>query len=471
MLDTLRKVSKLNPALLASGAAVHASEKNLENVRAGNLPKVNLTSQAGLDPSYQNSSTGPGPLGVSLQISQPIFDGFRTRNLIGQANSQIAGANEDFRGTQQTTLLKAASAFIVVSSNRAVLELSNRYEKAITEQLKTVNSMHSLGDVSGSDVAEVKMRLASAQAQTSQARAALESSIAEYVRVVGEFPSDLATAPAIDRMLPSSLQAAIDTGLRHHPSIFAATRRIEESQYLVGVAKSDTLPSLSVQGTVGWDQVAGSESTNSTLVAKLSIPLFDGGGSSARLQKAKIESTQRQFESKASKDAVVAAVATSWNLLADARYRNRIIDSQVSAAKTALNGIRESYKMGERSTYDVLNAEQDVSISLINEVLTLRDFKIATYALAQAMGILDMSTLEHTLNQMPQIQSLQPQFKAAEVENGPVIRRVHKFKLTRANASTTHKLVAFRKSIVDTPLKFQPSHLESNLQLRSQSFE
>ena len=47
-----------------------------------------------------------------MQVDQNIFDGGKTRNSVGQAESQVLGARATLRNTEQNVLLDAATSYM-----------------------------------------------------------------------------------------------------------------------------------------------------------------------------------------------------------------------------------------------------------------------------------------------------------------------------------------------------------------------
>ena len=65
--------------------------------------------------------------------------------------------------------------------------------------------------------------------------------------------------------------------------------------------------------------------------------------------------------------------------------------SEVS--RTALQGVREEEKVGQRTLLDVLNAEQEALNAEVNLVTTKRNLVVATYALLNSVGRLNVQEL------------------------------------------------------------------------------
>jgi outer membrane protein len=67
--------------------------------------------------------------------------------------------------------------------------------------------------------------------------------------------------------------------------------------------------------------------------------------------------------------------------------------AQVSASEIALNGVREEAKAGQRTTLDVLNAQQALVNARVSLVSAQRDRVVASYSLLAAVGRLSPQVL------------------------------------------------------------------------------
>ena len=65
----------------------------------------------------------------------------------------------------------------------------------------------------------------------------------------------------------------------------------------------------------------------------------------------------------------------------------------IAAAQLALNGVIEERNVGQRTTLDVLNAQNDVISAKINLATSERDVVVASYAILSAMGRLSVDRL------------------------------------------------------------------------------
>ena len=109
------------------------------------------------------------------------------------------------------------------------------------------------------------------------------------------------------------------------------------------------------------------------------MPIYEGGQVYAATRQAKETAGQRRLEADSVRDQVRAAVHSSWGRLEAARAQIIAAQAQIDAAETALNGVREEARVGQRTTLDVLNAQQELLNARVNLITAQRDRVVASY--------------------------------------------------------------------------------------------
>ena len=84
----------------------------------------------------------------------------------------------------------------------------------------------------------------------------------------------------------------------------------------------------------------------------------------------------------------------SWGQLEAAKAQIIATQQQVTAAEIALNGVREEALVGQRTTLDVLNAQQELVNARVSLVTAQRDRVVASYTLLAAAGRLSAQVLQ-----------------------------------------------------------------------------
>jgi outer membrane protein len=86
------------------------------------------------------------------------------------------------------------------------------------------------------------------------------------------------------------------------------------------------------------------------------------------------------------RDQTRANVVTAWGQLVAGKAQVASAQSQVTASEIALNGVREEAKAGQRTTLDVLNAQQALVNARVALVTAQHDRVVASYAVLNAVG-------------------------------------------------------------------------------------
>jgi outer membrane protein len=164
----------------------------------------------------------------------------------------------------------------------------------------------------------------------------------------------------------------------------------------VAVAEGELYPTISLLGSVGGradTEAPGERQTEASIVAKLSVPIYSGGATSARIRQVKELAAQRLLNASLVRDEVRANVRGAWSALTAVRTQIAAAREQISAAERALSGVREESRVGQRTTLDVLNAQQELLNARIALVVAQRDHVVASYSVLAAVGRLSARTL------------------------------------------------------------------------------
>ncbi|MGO4571088.1 TolC family outer membrane protein [Microvirga sp. 2TAF3] len=399
-----------NPSLNAQRANVRATDENVARAKSGYRPQVNASADAGrsFTDIHRPGTGGRGdtterlsPRGFGVEIDQSIFNGFRTVNSVRQAESSVLGARETLNNNEQNTLFDSATAYMNVLRDTAILDLQRNNVEVLDEQLRQTRDRFNVGEVTRTDVAQAESRLAAARSQVSVAESNLRTSIAQYRQVIGVEPRQLAPGRPLDRVLPKSVDAALKVALNEHPAIKASQHGVDVAELQVRIEQGALAPQVGVRGTVAQrydSQIGGDNILSASVVAQLTVPIYDGGVAYATTRQAKETAGQRRLEADSIRDQVRAAVISSWGQLESARAQIVAAQAQVDASETALNGVREEARVGQRTTLDVLNAQQELLTARVNLITAQRDRVVASYAVAQAMGRLNARSLGLAVN-------------------------------------------------------------------------
>lgn len=415
--QALSRAYLANPTLNSQRASVRATDEQVPQALSGYRPTIAATADLGVQRTEQKtpaSQFGPLPIfgtvnipaatsrstqyprGYGVQGSQTIYDGSQTYNRVRTAESNILGAREQLRNSEQNVLFDAAQAYMDVLRDYAILDVRRNNVDVLNEELRAARERFNVGEVTRTDTAQAEAAVEGARTAVSQAEAQLNTSRATYRQIVGEDIGRPRAAKSVDKILPKTLGSAINLGQSQHPAILAAFHGVDAATLAIRTLEGALLPQLGVEAAFQrrWDDSSSvTRVTSGSLVGRLTIPIYQGGSEYSSVRQAKETAGQRRLEADISRDQVRQAVVSAWGNVESTTAQISSAQAQIEANQVALNGVREEAKVGQRTTLDVLNAQQLVLNSRITLIQAQRDRVVASYALLSSVGWLTAAKL------------------------------------------------------------------------------
>ncbi|MDE5444938.1 TolC family outer membrane protein [Bradyrhizobium sp. CSA207] len=392
-----------NPQLNAQRAQVRSTDENVPQALSGYRPKVSLTASGGYQYQDQQSSVGSAPFhgptaprSVGVTASQTLYNGNITGNRTRAAESQVSGAREALRSLDQSVLLQAATTYMDYLRDAATLEVQRSNVRVLEQTLKQTRDRFNVGEVTRTDVAQSEAQLAAGRTQALTAEANLNTTRANFRRVIGNEPVNLAPGSPVDRYLPPTLAAAVELGLIENPNVTAAMFGIDVNYLQVKVAEGALLPTVTLQlnATRADEQsLIQFRSNSASAIAQANWQLYDGGNQYSLIRQSKENLAQQRLNLETTRDQARATVVQWWGSLQAGKAQVQSAQAQVTASEIALNGVREEAKAGQRTTLDVLNAQQALVNARVALVTAQHDRVVASYNVLSAVGRLSPQVL------------------------------------------------------------------------------
>jgi outer membrane protein len=399
-----------NPQLNAQRAQVRSTDENVPQALSGYRPKVALTASAGYQYTDTNSTQGGSPTQIvrteihaanapraaGLTVTQTLFNGQVTANRTRAAESQVSGSREALRVLEETVLLAAATIYMDELRDAAIVEVQKSNVRVLDQTLKQTRDRFNVGEVTRTDVAQSEAQLAAGKTQLLAAEATLVTTKANFRRIIGNEPENLAPGSPVDRFLPGTLPAAVDLSLIENPNVTAAMYGIDVNYLQVKVNEGALLPTVSLQTAVSqsYEQSPTIFRTfNASALAQVSVPIYQGGAEYSLIRQSKENLAQQRLVLEQTRDQTRANTVTAWGQLVAGKAQVASAQAQVTASEIALNGVREEAKAGQRTTLDVLNAQQALVNARVALVTAQHDRVVASYSVLNAVGRLQPQVL------------------------------------------------------------------------------
>ena len=403
--DTLREALmaayRTNPTLEAARAQQRGVDETVQIERAAGLPSATAeATHIEFLKTSTNSFTAPSrTLQAGVDLSVPLYSGGAVKNAVRAAEKRVVAGRADLRGTESGLFSQVVAAYMDVIRTEALVGLSRNQVEVLRVNLEATRDRFEIGDLTRTDIAQSRSRLALSLSDLRSAQANLIGARETYIQLVGTAPTALQPPPPLPG-LPDTADAAVDIALANNPDLIAARERARAAGFDIDVASASRLPTIALfaasdytnffgtlgdQSVVAGPNFAQSETTANAGV-RLTIPLFQGGRPAALERRAQAGASAALERAVAVERAVIAQTRSAYSSY---RAALAIIDSAleaVAAAELGLEGVRAENSIGNRTVLDVLNAEQELLVSHWPLVTARRNAYVAGFSLLAAMG-------------------------------------------------------------------------------------
>jgi outer membrane protein len=399
-----------NPQLNAQRALVRSTDENVPQALSGYRPKVAVTASAGYQYTDALSSAfgattdfhgAQTPLSAGASVTQTLYNGNQTATKTRAAESQVSGAREGLRVLEQTVLLSAATIYMDYLRDAAIVEVQRSNTRVLEQTLKQTQDRFNVGEVTRTDVAQSEAQLAAGRTQQLTAESNLTTTRGNFRRIIGNEPEGLAPGSPVDRFLPKTLPSAVELSLIENPNVTAAMYGIDVSFLQVKVNEGALLPTVTAQAQV-QEQYQPAITTPkqffASAIAQVNVPIYQGGAEYSLIRQSKETLAQQRLNLELTRDQTRANTVTAWGQLVAGKAQVASAQSQVTASEIALNGVREEAKAGQRTTLDILNAQQALVNARVALVTAQHDRVVASYAVLSSVGRLSPQVLKLATN-------------------------------------------------------------------------
>lgn len=404
--EALSETYKSNPALQGQRAYLRSVDENVAIAKSGYRPTIALTagytdangqtknSQVGMNNDNDGNTTS-----VGAKISQPLFNGFQTMNSVKAADSQVKAEQNNLSSAEQSVFLGAATAYLDVLQNAAIVNLQKNNEKLLKKRLEETMQRFNVGEVTRTDVSQAQARHSKAVSDRIASEGALAASKAAYAQIIGHAPEDLKEPKTISEILPKNLDEAMNYAMDNNYSIKTAKNNFNAAAYTVAYNNGALLPAVSLDGVAAkvhndLDSTPGTNKTdNLEIGVNMTVPLYAAGKTRAQIRQSKYQKWQAQEQLLETERSVRASVESAWEYMESNDSKIKSIIDQIKANKIALEGVQKEEALGNRTILDVLDAYQELLNSNVEEVKARRDYYVSGMNLLLSMGKLTAENL------------------------------------------------------------------------------
>lgn len=404
--QALTEAYQTNPTLQAERAKLRETDEQVSQALSNWRPDIEATSNVGLsNQSISDSATAPipsssnglTPRSAGLQLTQPLFRGFRTVSATHAAEKQVASERANLELVEQKLFLDAGTAYLDVVHDQALVELDRSNEDVLRHELEATQERYKAGELGTTDIHQAESRLKRAEADRLKAEGNLANHQATYAHLIGDMPGTL-LKPHLELAEVASLEETLNLAKKQNPGIEAASENYDEAREEVTLNEGSLLPEVDLVASTQkqWDQsnfIPGRQDTSQIMV-QVSMPLYKSGADYSRTRAAQQKEVEQRLRLEEARHQAYDDATSGWHTLETSRSTLTADQAEKDAAELALENVREEAKVGTRTTLDVLNAEQELIDAESGIIQAEHDIAVAILQVRSATGTLTAEALK-----------------------------------------------------------------------------
>jgi outer membrane protein len=412
LVQALVEAYDTNPQLLQERANLRSVDENVPKALSGWRPTVVVNGSAGYQSENEITQVGPTlftPGGTETTdlnrdtlvgqatVTQPVFEGGKTRASVFQAENQVRAERAQLIATEGTVFDSVISAYVGVIENRALVAVNENNVEVLQEQLESTQDRFRVGELTQTDVAQAEAGLAQGQSELETAKGDLQTALATYLQQVGS-PAAAKLGDPQPLVLPVNSEPAADNlAATNNPTVIYQLFTLAAAKNAVSLAFAALMPTVNVQASAYAEnnpQVPDNNYRGWSVTANLAVPLYQGGGEYATIRQAKQNQDAAVQSLEYDRRAAVQSASQAWETLIAAQAAITSSQAAVKANRIALEGTEREAIVGTATTLDVLQVQQNLLTAETTLVENLASMVTASYGVAEAIGRLTARDLK-----------------------------------------------------------------------------
>lgn len=392
-LQTLIEQALANNADLRSAALnVKKAEAALLSARLAYAPMLALSPQGTVSSWDKGKATQTYSLPVTASWQIDLFG----QLLNPKRSAQVSLKQTQFyeQAVQTQVIANVANMYYTLLMLDRQLQITEGTADILKKNLETVQAMKDAGIYGTTSAAVEQSRTAYAQVMASlpgirQSIRETENALCLMLNQPGQ---SITRSTLEQQQLPTEFSAGIPLQLlSNRPDVKAAEMSLAASYYSTNSARAAFYPQITLSGSAGWTNSAGSAIVNpgkllASAIGSLTQPLFYRGANIARLKQAKAQEEQAKIQFQ-------TALLKAGNEVSNALYQYQMVAEktasrqiQVNSARKASEDTKELFNLGTSTYLEVLSSEQSYLSAQLSEVSDTFDCMQAVVSLYQALG-------------------------------------------------------------------------------------
>ncbi len=413
--DCVELALKKNPSYLAATKQIDIAVAQEHEALGGFLPQLNLQGSytwlekvmtVEMPPLFRFPGMPAKPQRIKLDftldyqgqvtLTQPLFTSGRLWHAYKQARLAAKLAREKVRQTRQETILQVGKSYFGCLLADEFARVARQAVDVAAKHLKSVQDRRAVGMATDFDVLRAQVQLSNLEPQLAKAENGQRLAYLGLKELVGlDSNQPIALVDTFFYRRPDlSLDSAIRLALEKRPELRQMELQRQMGVQMLKLAKANDDPMLALQGNYSfrndkftldrrqWDDFY-------TVNVVLSVPLFDGFRTHAKVSQARSQLTSIELAEEALRRGVRLQVQQAYSKFEEAEKRLNSQRSNVQQARESVRIAEASYQQGMLTNLEVISAQLALKQAETNWSQALYDCSVAAIEIQRAIGTLD----------------------------------------------------------------------------------
>ena len=365
-------------------------QNDIELAKKNNDPSITLSGFVGAKHQETDSSEASfNPRNLNLTMSKNLFDGYKTKYSIIQANDLSLQADYLFEALKQNVYLESISSYLDLIHLRQSYDLTEQNLKLSKNNLDFKVQQHNSGDISDIELEKAKLEYSKYEFSLKKIQISIsdqEDLILDYMSTI---PSTNKYPELMDRSLDLSSGSLIEFAVNNNPSIKSSQIYLKILEHSKMIERSANLPkvNLEVGFNRNWDATdSAGQADEYSIIGSISIPLYES--EEVNLKESNIDLDIIRND-KILKDQINTLKREINSLLDQIEMLNteyEIENNQKEIYEKDIEIKKESYNVGSSSQLDIYDSQIKYNEHLISMAQIMNSKQKAHYILLNKIG-------------------------------------------------------------------------------------
>ncbi|MBF91913.1 MAG: hypothetical protein CMP34_03800 [Rickettsiales bacterium] len=330
-------------------------------------------------------------------ITQKLFNGGSSLSNVNAAKNEILAQRFFLKQIEQEVFLEAIKIYGDLATEISNLDLKKKNLEFLERQLNLTKQQFEIGEVTLTDVSIAEARFSLGKSEILKTSSTIESLSAKYFALFGIVAENPQLFDGLVDKNSFKLEEIKVLGKKKNPKILNVYYQIKSLEKKVQSLKRKRLPSVKLEAEAKINQGyfrTDSEREVLSAFTKVDIPLYQSGAASSKIREEKKKLfALKELLSQNMKE-IEFNIVSSFSSLNSSFSRIEAYEKQIESNIIFLEGLKQELLLGERTTLDLLDGEQELLKSQLDLVIAKRDLFISYYEILFYLGKLNAKNLK-----------------------------------------------------------------------------